>query len=42
MYDADGNTTRSGGLNYVYDFENHLMQPKSALGGNYTDAEVPF
>ena len=26
VYDADGNTTNSGGLGYVYDFENHLIQ----------------
>ena len=25
-YDANGNTTTSGGLSYVYDFENHLIQ----------------
>ena len=25
-YDANGNTTSSGGLNYAYDFENHLVQ----------------
>jgi YD repeat-containing protein len=26
QYDANGNTTSSGGLGYVYDFENHLIQ----------------
>ena len=26
VYDADGNTTNSGGLGYVYDFENRLIQ----------------
>jgi YD repeat-containing protein len=30
IYDADGNTTGSGGLNYVYDFENHLVQQGGA------------
>ena len=25
-YDANGNTTASGGLTYAYDFENHLVQ----------------
>ena len=25
-YDNNGNTTTSGGLSYVYDFENHLIQ----------------
>jgi hypothetical protein len=25
-YDVNGNTTGSGGINYVYDFENRLVQ----------------
>ena len=29
-YDANGNTTGSGGLNYSYDFENHLIQQGGA------------
>jgi RHS repeat-associated protein len=28
-YDADGNTTQSLGVGYVYDFENHLLQAGS-------------
>ncbi len=30
VYDADGNPITSGGLNYVYDFENHLVQQGGA------------
>ena len=30
VYDAEGNTTSSGGLTYVYDFENHLVQQGGA------------
>ena len=30
VYDAEGNTTSSGGLSYVYDFENHLVQQGGA------------
>ncbi len=31
-YDANGNTTASSGVGYVYDFENHLVQ----AGGGIT------
>jgi YD repeat-containing protein len=30
-YDAEGNTTLSQGLGYVYDFENHLVQAGAGI-----------
>jgi YD repeat-containing protein len=30
-YDANGNTTQSVGLGYIYDFENHIVQAGSSV-----------
>jgi RHS repeat-associated protein len=34
-YDADGNTTASSGVGYVYDFENHLIQAGGGISYVY-------